>query len=126
MKNILSLSLIILLSFNAFSQEVIDTASTKKIKLNRWSLDLSFGSSRGIRPYNDGYFSTENDKFLGEINLNSVNIGARYYVNKYVTFKSDLATNLRRCDPKLNPDLCRCHFRRYFTLYCQFLPFSPF
>lgn len=91
MKNILSLSLIILLSFNAFSQEVIDSASTKKIKLNRWSLDLSFGSSRGIRPYNDGYFSTENDKFLGEINLNSVNIGARYYVNKYVTFKSDLA-----------------------------------
>jgi hypothetical protein len=91
MKNILSLLLIILLSFNAYSQKVIDSASTKKIKLNRWSIDASFGSSRGIRPYNDGYFSTENDKFLGEVNLNSVSFGARYYVNKYVTFKSDIA-----------------------------------
>jgi OOP family OmpA-OmpF porin len=91
MKNILSLLLIILLSFNAYSQKVIDSASTKKIKLNRWSIDASFGSSRGIRPYNDGYFSTENDKFLGEVNLNSVSFGARYYVNKYVTFKSDFA-----------------------------------
>jgi OOP family OmpA-OmpF porin len=91
MRNHLSLLLLILVASTSFSQEIIDTASTKKTKINRWSLDFSFGSSRGIRPYNDGYYSTVNDKFLGELSLNSVTIGARYYLNKYVTFKSDLA-----------------------------------
>jgi OOP family OmpA-OmpF porin len=91
MKNYLSLLLLLIVVSNSFSQEANDSASVKKPKINRWSIDLSFGSSRGIRPYNDGFFSTENDKFLGELNLNSITIGARYYVNKYVTFKSDLA-----------------------------------
>lgn len=103
MKNYWLLMLIILVSSNAFSQEVKDSAATKKPKVNRWSVDFSFGSSRGIRPYNDGYFSTENDKFLGEVNLNSVNIGARYYINKYVTFKSDLAFD--RFTPNNNKSL---------------------
>jgi OOP family OmpA-OmpF porin len=83
--------LIILVASSSFSQESIDSASIKKTKINRWSIDFSFGSSRGIKPYNEGYFSTENEKFLGEFNLNSINIGARYYINKYVTLKSDLA-----------------------------------
>ncbi len=91
MRKYLSLILIILVASSSFSQESIDSASIKKPKINRWSIDFSFGSSRGIRPYNEGYFSTENEKFLGEFNLNSINIGARYYINKYVTFKSDLA-----------------------------------
>ena len=85
MRNHLSLLLLILVASTSFSQEIIDSASTKKTKINRWSLDFSFGSSRGIRPYNDGYYSTVNDKFLGELNLNSVAIGARYYLNKYIT-----------------------------------------
>ncbi len=90
--------LFIILSYNSFSQElndskaeVNDSTSTTTLKLNRWSIDIAFGSSRGIRPYNEGYFSTENEKWLGEINFNSINFGARYYINKYVTFKSDLA-----------------------------------
>ena len=91
MKRYLLLLLFFFVSVTSSCQETIDSSSTKKTKLNRWSVDLAFGSSRGINPYNDGYFSTENDKFLGELNLNSINIGARYYINKYVTFKSDLA-----------------------------------
>lgn len=90
MRKHLSLSILILVASSSFSQEITDSIGQTKPKINRWSLDLSFGSSRGIRPYNDGYFSTENDKFLGELNLNSFNIGARYYLNKYVTFKSDI------------------------------------
>ena len=91
MRKYLALIVVILAAGNSFSQESTDSIGQTKPKVNRWSLDLSFGSSRGIRPYNDGYFSTESTKFLGELNLNSFNIGARYYVNKYVTFKSDLA-----------------------------------
>lgn len=91
MRKYVSLIVIILVTSNSFSQESIDSVGKTKPKINRWSLDLSLGSSRGIRPYNDGYFSTENEKFLGELNLNSFNIGARYYLNKNVTFKSDLA-----------------------------------
>ena len=91
MRKYLSLIVVILAAGSSFSQESTDSIGQTKPKVNRWSLDLSFGSSRGIRPYNDGYFSTESTKFLGELNLNSFNIGARYQVNKYVTFKSDLA-----------------------------------
>ena len=86
--------LLILLSFigiNSFSQEVNDSIKIKETKINRWSVDFAFGSSHGIRPYNDGYFSAENDKFLGELNLNSINLGARCYLNKNVTFKADLS-----------------------------------
>ena len=91
MKNYLS-SILIIISINcSFSQVVNDTTSVKKDKINRWSLDFSFGSSHGIRPYNDGFYSTENDKFLGELNLNSINFGVRYYLNKVVSFKSDIA-----------------------------------
>lgn len=91
MKNYWLILFFIFISFNLFSQEVNDSTATKKAKMNRWFVDLSLGSSRGIRPYNEGYFSTENDKFLGEVNLNSITIGARYYVNKFVTFKTDLS-----------------------------------
>ena len=91
MKLNLLLILLFFTCFNSFSQEANDSIKIDKPKINRWSIDVAFGSSRGIRPYNNGYFSTENDKFLGELNLNSINFGARYYVNKYVTFKSDFA-----------------------------------
>ncbi len=103
MKKFLSLILLFSLANNTYSQESIDSASIKKPKINRWSLDLSFGSSRGIRPYNEGYFSADNEKFLGELNLNSFNIGARYYLNKYVTFKSDLTFD--RFTPASNKSL---------------------
>lgn len=91
MRNFLSLSILFLSTSFAFSQVESDSTTLKKAKINRWSVDVSFGNSHGNRPYNDGYFSTENDKFLGEFNLNSVNLGTRFFLNKYVTFKSDLA-----------------------------------
>ena len=91
MRKYLSLIVLILTASNSYSQESTDSIGQAIPKINRWSLDLSLGNSRGIRPYNDGYFSTENTKVLGEINLNSFNIGARCYLNRYVTFKSDLA-----------------------------------
>jgi OOP family OmpA-OmpF porin len=88
MKNYWFITLFVLVGTTSFCQVENDSTKTK---INRWFLDFSFGSSRGIKPYNDGYYSTENDKFLGEMNLNSVSIGARYYVNKIVTFKTDLS-----------------------------------
>jgi OmpA-OmpF porin, OOP family len=91
MKKILPLSILFLSTSFTFSQAINDSSSIKKPKINRWSIDVSFGNSNGIKPYNDGYFSTENQKFLGELNLNSINLGARYYLNKYVSLKSDLA-----------------------------------
>ncbi|GEC79222.1 hypothetical protein [Flavobacterium aquatile] len=90
MKRILLVLSFFILCMNSFSQEKNDSISVNKAKTNRWSIDFAFGSSRGIKPYNDGYFSSENDKVLGELNLNSVGIGARFYMNKSVTFKSDL------------------------------------
>ena len=103
MKRYLLLILFSFISVNSVSQEVNDSVKINKTKINRWSVDFAFGSSHGIRPYNDGYFSTENDKFLGELNLNSINFGARYYLNKYVTFKADIAFD--RFTPNSNKSL---------------------
>ena len=91
MKQYFKLVFFLFISLNSFSQVVNDSLENKKSKINRWSIEIAFGNSRGIRPYNDGYFSAENEKFLGELNLNSIYVGTRYYLNKHVTFKSDIA-----------------------------------
>lgn len=104
MKNRFSLLLLLLAGWNSFSQEgTVDTASVKKPEIKRWSVDFALGSSHGIRPYTDGYFSSEGDKFLGELNLNSITFGGRYYLNKFVTFKADLAFD--RFTPQDNKSL---------------------
>ena len=57
MRKYLSLIVLILTAGNSYSQESSDSIGQAIPKINRWSLDLSLGNSRGIRPYNNGYFS---------------------------------------------------------------------
>lgn len=44
----------------------------------RWRLEFGIGDSRGIRPYTEGYYSSNSQKTLGLVEFNSVTIGAYY------------------------------------------------
>jgi OmpA-OmpF porin, OOP family len=107
MKNIKPL-LFLLFVFNySFSQQKTDSISQQKIdspisqkKIDstiatsnnyRWRFELGIGDSRGIRPYSDGYYSSNSQKVLGTLYLNSVNIGATYTYSKLLGFKLDVA-----------------------------------
>ncbi|MEO0059512.1 MAG: hypothetical protein RLZZ312_1159 [Bacteroidota bacterium] len=50
-------------------------------KANRWSLDLSAGQAKGVHPFSSGYFSSNRSQFLGNLQLNSFNLGARYMMS---------------------------------------------
>lgn len=90
MKNIKHLLLLLLVFNHSFSQKKID--STVATSNNyRWRVELSIGDSRGIRPFSDGYYSSNSQKVLGTFNLNSVNIGATYAYSQLIGFKVDVA-----------------------------------
>lgn len=55
---------------------------------NRWSLEFDLGQSKGGKPYADGYFASDPDKFLGGFQLNHYGLGVRYMLNPKFGFKS--------------------------------------
>lgn len=79
----------------AYSQSETDSTATSKptatVNNYRWRIDVGTGESRGIRPYSDGSFSSNSQKILGVIDLNSVTIGATYNYSELLGFKLDFA-----------------------------------
>ncbi|MCA6423829.1 MAG: OmpA family protein [Flavobacterium sp.] len=45
---------------------------------NRWSIEASFGQSKGAKPYTDGYYGNKPGTFFGGVVFNSFSLGARY------------------------------------------------
>lgn len=45
---------------------------------NKWTIEISAGQMKGVSPYADGYYSSNPDKFFGNIDVNSFTLGARY------------------------------------------------
>jgi OOP family OmpA-OmpF porin len=68
-------------------------------KYNRWSFEVNFGQSRGVRPYSTGYYSSNPNKFFGRFQLNNFGIGARYMVNPKFGFKVSLNYDKINNDP---------------------------
>ena len=58
MKKNLQLFTILFLSFFAANSQVIDTTSSLVDGYNKWSIELSVGQSKGVKPYADGYYSS--------------------------------------------------------------------
>jgi OmpA-OmpF porin, OOP family len=84
------LVLFFLISNFVFSQKEID--STVSILNNyRWKINVAAGESRGIRPFTDGYYSSNSQKILGILDINSITIGADYTFSKLLGFKMDFA-----------------------------------
>lgn len=85
--------LIILFLFalnTVFSQEKIDNTITK-VNHNKWSIEIGTGISNGVRPYTDGYFSSNNNKLFNDFKVNSFTIGARYNFSEIIGLKMDIS-----------------------------------
>jgi len=91
MKNYL-LILIAVFSFNLSNAQVaVDTTGVLGDSYNRWSIEVSVGQAKGIKPYADGYFSNNPQKFFGRLQANSFGIGARYMISPKFGLKLDVA-----------------------------------
>jgi len=101
MKSTLNLLLILLITQFSTAQENAESVQpeTEKIKdstlsnLNnyRWRFEMAIGESKGIVPFSDSFFSTNNQKKFGVIDINSYMVGVNYSFTKAVGFKSTLA-----------------------------------
>ncbi|MEY2630368.1 MAG: hypothetical protein RLZZ469_1265, partial [Bacteroidota bacterium] len=57
------LSLLALLSlYTADAQVAVDTTGIIGDSYNKWSIEVSVGQGKGVRPYKDGYFSSNPEK----------------------------------------------------------------
>jgi OOP family OmpA-OmpF porin len=90
MKNKTILILLLLISSGIYSQEQRDTIA-KNLTNTKWRLEIGFGSSSGIRPFNKGYYASENEKAFGQFNINSYKVGATYNFSRNLGLRADLA-----------------------------------
>ena len=58
---------------------------------NRWSLEFDLGQSKGAKPYTDGYYASDADKFLGGFQINHYGLGLRYMLNPKFGLKGRFA-----------------------------------
>ncbi len=58
--------------------------------INKWTIEAYVGQSKGIRPYSPGYFTSNPDKYAGDLRINHFNAGVRYMISPKFGFKLDL------------------------------------
>lgn len=80
-----------LFSFYSNAQKVVDTTGVLKDSYNRWSVDFDLGQSKGGKPYSEGYFASDPDKFLGGFQLNHFGLGVRYMLSPKFGLKTHLS-----------------------------------
>jgi OOP family OmpA-OmpF porin len=57
---------------------------------NRWSIEASFGQSKGAKPYTDGYYGNKPGTFFGGIAINTFSLGARYMFSPKFGIKANV------------------------------------
>lgn len=89
-KSLLLLSLS-LLTFTSINAQVVDTTGVKIDTYNKWSIELSVGQAKGIKPYEEGYYSSNPGRLFGGVQANSFGIAARYMLSPKFGVKLGLA-----------------------------------
>jgi len=69
------------------------TSSDIKKTINKWSFEFSIGSNTAVRPFGNGYNSSEND-FFSLPTLSHFDFGFRYMLNSKFGLKSDLGFDI--------------------------------
>ena len=67
------------------------TAEFFKDSINKWTFEVYAGQSKGLRPYSEGYFSSNPNKYFGDFKINHYNLGARYMISPKFGMKFDYA-----------------------------------
>lgn len=75
---------LLVLSFGAFvftqaqaQNDEFNKESTQDL-YNRWTIEAGVGQSKGVRPYTQGFYSSNANSVLGTVDLNSYQLGVRY------------------------------------------------
>ncbi|MFZ4671300.1 MAG: OmpA family protein [Flavobacterium sp.] len=87
MKKSLLLFFALFAFFTSNAQKVVDTTQVLD-SYNKWSIEFDLGQSKGAKPYSEGYFASDPDKFLGGFQLNHYGIGVRYMFSPKFGIKS--------------------------------------
>jgi len=65
-------------------------------EFNKWSVELSAGQGKGIKPYADGFFGSNPNKVFGDMMLNHYGLGVRYMFSpKFGIMLDGAYTNVR-------------------------------
>ncbi len=93
-RSLLLLSFTLLTFTLGYSQkEDIKEAKDSGIRkdYNKWTFEVTAGQSKGTKPFKDGYFSSNPDKFFGSIRLNTYSVGVRYMFSARFGLKADVS-----------------------------------
>lgn len=90
MKNYL-LFLITLFSFSSSNAQVsVDTTGVLGDSYNRWTIDVYVGQAKGLRPFADGYYSSNPGDLFGRFQVNSFGAAGRYMLSPKFGLRLDL------------------------------------
>eukprot|EP01038_Epipyxis_sp_PR26KG_P002849 gene2849-4041_t len=101
MKKATILALFAFISLSIHSQEIKENKDFSITEINKLTIEVSTGHSKGLKPYSNGYYSSS-DKFMGNITINSFNIGARYMLSPIFGVRADLGYMNLKNDKKSN------------------------
>ncbi|RYG51275.1 MAG: OmpA family protein, partial [Chitinophagaceae bacterium] len=76
-------------SVSAQTDQDAKEITNEETPYNRWTIEAAAGQAKGMRPYSDGYYSSNPDNVLGSINFNSFSLGARYMISPKFGVKVD-------------------------------------
>jgi OmpA-OmpF porin, OOP family len=74
-------------SLTLMNAQTDNNLQKEKNDFNRWSIELATGQSKGVKPYAEGYYSTNPEKVFGGIQINSFDAGVRYMMSPRFGFK---------------------------------------
>ena len=91
----ITLLTILLISFTSFyaQEKANDSEEIDAADNNKWTLELTVGQGKGVRPYKVGYYSSDPGTFLGKPQANSFSAGARYMFTPVIGISSSLQYN---------------------------------
>lgn len=75
------------------SSKIAKDSAISNFKSNEWSIEVGTGITNGTRPYNDGYYTSSNNKLLNGFVLNCYSLGVNYNFSKFIAVKMDVAFN---------------------------------
>ena len=90
-KNLLLLSfgLLTVAQVSAQTENVEEKEVSIEDMYNKWTIEAGVGQARGMRPYSEGYSSSNPNTVLGSFDLNTYNLGVRYMISPKFGFKFD-------------------------------------
>jgi OOP family OmpA-OmpF porin len=103
-KSLLLLTFSLLAITNGIAQEKdkkeisndANDAQIVKNTYNKWTVEVVAGQSKGIKPYSEGYFSSNPEHYFGSFKFNNWTAGVRYMFSPKFGVKLDFSSDLMK------------------------------